>query len=573
MTGASSGAGSGARRRTRRERASDAVMARLAKLPPALGDYTVTPAVPVPMRDGVVLLADLYVPVTEPLGTLLVRTPYGRSGVIGFLTARSYARYGYRVVNQSCRGTAGSGGNFDPFRQEVEDGADTVAWLRTQPWFDGRFALCGPSYLGYAAWALMTDPPPELVTAVIAVAAHDNHWVAHGAGAFSLEQILSLFDAFEHVDDGLTRGVVRGVTARRRLRPGFEQLPLVRAQETVLAGSRMPYRAWLATPDPEDPLWRPMRLQQALDRVDVPVLLHEGWQDRFVDQMIEQYEHLRDRGVDVGLTIGPWTHVEIATKAAGLLMRETLDWLGEHLVGVGRGQRSSPVRVFVGGAEEWLDLPSWPPPSQERELYLQPGGGLGVASPASTAEPSTFVYDPTDPTPAIGGRIINPAIGGYRDNRELEQRSDVLTFTSEPLDEPLEVVGCPVAELVHATDNPHADLFVRLCEVRQDGRSTNLSDGFRRLSLEDASPGTLQVGLEAMAHRFLPGTRLHLQISGGAHPRYARNLGTSEDPATGTTLVPSRRTISHGRSGFSRLLLPCTRAGAPGGGPVDAAGA
>jgi len=156
--------------------------------------------------------------------------------------------------------------------------------------------------------------------------------------------------------------------------------------------------------------------------------------------------------------------------------------------------------------------------------------------------------------------MINPATGGYRDNRELEERDDVLTFTSPVLSEALEVIGVPVVELVHHTDNPNADLFVRLCDVSPKGRSINVSDGFRRLEPEK-SHGTIEVRLDALAHRFAPGTRIRLQVSGGAHPRYARNLGTDKDPATSTELTPSRRTISHGDGGSSRILLPCPVAG------------
>jgi putative CocE/NonD family hydrolase len=428
-----------------------------------------------------------------------------------------------------------------------------------QSWFEGRFALCGTSYLGYTAWALMMDPPPELAAAVIAISAHNNHWVTHGTGAFALEQTLGLFEGFEHLEAGLVRGLLRGVTASRRLKPGFYELPLVRGQETVLAG-RMPYREWLTTPDAEDPLWRPMRLGQALERVNVPLLLQDGWQDPFVDQMLEQYERARRRGVDVGLTIGPWTHVEFATKGAGIVMEETLDWLAEHLDGTGRRHRASPVHIFVTGAQEWRYLPEWPPATDEHVLYLRANGELGETPPTPTAAPSTFNYDPADPTPAVGGRMINPAIGGYRDNRKLEERDDVLTFTGLPLIEPLEVIGNPVVELVHWTDNPYADLFVRLCEVRENGRSVNVSDGFQRLKPTKSS-GTIQLRLDAMAHRFTPGTRLRLQISGGAHPRYARNLGTDKDPATSSELAPSRRTIFHGDGGFSRIFLPCPIAG------------
>ena len=155
--------------RTRRRRALDATVARIFKMPPGHHDYTLTRAVRVPMRDGVELLTDIYAPLGKSLGTLLIRTPYGRTGLIALLTARYYATHGYHVVNQSCRGTFGSGGDFEPFSPEIDDGADTVAWLRRQSWFGGRFALCGASYLGYTAWALMMDPPPELVAAVIAV--------------------------------------------------------------------------------------------------------------------------------------------------------------------------------------------------------------------------------------------------------------------------------------------------------------------------------------------------------------------------------------------------------------------
>jgi uncharacterized protein len=155
--------------------------------------------------------------------------------------------------------------------------------------------------------------------------------------------------------------------------------------------------------------------------------------------MVEQYERLRRRGVDVGLTIGPWTHVEFATKGAGIAMEETLDWLAEHLAGTGRRYRPSPVHIFLTGAQEWRYLPEWPPATNERVLYLQPYGELGNTEPTPTAGPSTFIYDLADPTPAVGGRVINPAIGGYRDDRELEKRDDVLTFTGPPLNEPLEV--------------------------------------------------------------------------------------------------------------------------------------
>ncbi|GAB3016420.1 hypothetical protein GCM10011376_04090 [Nocardioides flavus (ex Wang et al. 2016)] len=272
--------------------------------------------------------------------------------------------------------------------------------------------------------------------------------------------------------------------------------------------------------------------------------------------MLEQYDRLRQRGVDVGLTIGPWTHLQTGTQGAATVMTEALDWLGEHLAGDGGRRRPSPVRITVTGAGEWRDLESWPPQTRDRVLHLQPGGGLAEDPPPSAAGPTTFAYDPADPTPAVGGQVVNPAISGRRDNRRLERRADVVTFTSAPLTEPLDVLGTPVAEIVHETDNPWADLFVRLCDVGRGGRSVNVSDGFRRLGPDDANR-TVEVQLDALAHRFLAGHRLRLQVSGGAHPRWARNLGTGQPPATGTDLAPSVRTICHGVGGASRLRLPC----------------
>ncbi|MET0523748.1 MAG: CocE/NonD family hydrolase [Nocardioides sp.] len=509
------------------------------------------------MRDGVELQTDVYSPAARSLGTVLIRTPYGLDGVIAQLTAGFFASHGYQVVNQGCRGTFGSGGDLDPFSQETADGADAVAWLRQQPWFGGRFALWGASYPGHAAWAVMTDPPPELVTAVVAMSAHDAHWGAHGAGAFTLEEVVGLMDGLGHLEAGAIRGIVRAATSSRRLRPAFEDLPLVAAQDSLFAGSGMPYRDWLLASDPEDPVWSDMRLGQALERVTVPVLLQTGWQDRFPAQMIEQYERLHQRGVEVGLTIGPWTHVETVTKGAATIMTEALAWLAEHLAGAGGRARPSPVRIYVPGAHEWRNLQTWPPPTSDRVFYLHPEGGLDDTPPSSFTGPTTFTYDPADPTPAVGGRVINPAIGGHRDNRKLEARADVVTFTSPPLTENLDVLGSPVVEVVHETDNPHADLFVRVCEVRKNGRSVNVSDGFARLGPANAN-GTITLRLDALAYRFTPGNRLRLQVSGGAHPRYARNLGTSQDPATSTDLTPSARKIFHGDGGVSRVHMPCS---------------
>jgi putative CocE/NonD family hydrolase len=460
------------------------------------------------------------------------------------------------VVLQSCRGTFGSGGEFAPMVHEVDDGADTVAWLRGQPWFGGRFATIGLSYLGFTQWALLVDPPPELATALVMVGPHDFHRAVHGTGSFSLNDFLGWSEMVAHQEEGgFVRSTLRQATASRRLTPALRGVPLVAAGEGLLAGGAPWYRDWVSRADRADPFWQPMRLHEALDRVQVPVLLLSGWQDLFLEQTLDQYAHLRGRGVDVALTVGPWTHVEMLSRAGPVVTRESLDWLAEHLAGTGTRRRPAPVHLFVTGAGEWRDLPVWPPAAGERVLHLHPGGGLGPDRPSADAAPATFGYDPADPTPTIGGRLLSPE-GGYRDDSKLAARADVLTFDGPPLAGPLEVVGVPVVELAHTSDNPNADLFVRLDEVDAKGRSRNVTEVFRRLD-PTAAGGTVRLELDACAHRFTAGARLRLMIAGGSHPHYARNLGTGEDPATGTAMKPSHRTIALA-GGASRLVLPVT---------------
>jgi putative CocE/NonD family hydrolase len=298
-----------------------------------------------------------------------------------------------------------------------------------------------------------------------------------------------------------------------------------------------------------------MQLNDALDRVRVPVLLQTGWQDLFLPQTLAQYGRLNRAGVDVHLTVGPWTHIGMA-MAAHTIVPEGLDWLAVHLAGdTARGQlRTNPVRIFVRGSNKWRDLPAWPPSSRNLEFHLQPGGGLDRES-APEGAATTFTYDPTNPTPTVGGRVLSPRLGGYRNDTSLSQRSDVLTFETLPLDRPLEVIGNPTVELVHAFDGPNADLFVRVSQVDKRGRSRNVTDGFRCFDPSSSSE-TVALELDATAHTFPAGTRIRLLIAGGSFPRWERNLGTGDAAATRTTTRSSRRTIT---LAGSRLRLPVTK--------------
>ena len=537
-------------------------LARLLGLPAPTTDYTVN-RVHVPMRDGVGLVADHYAPHTpSPAGTVLVRGPYGRTFPFSLVYAKLYAARGYHVVLASVRGTFGSGGTFEPMVNEAADGADTAAWLREQPWFTGRFATIGVSYLGFTQWALLTDPPPELAAAVITAGPHDFAASTWGTGAFSVSDFLGWCDLVAHQEDSVrARVALRQVLTRRTVPRAVATLPLAAGARSLLGAGAPWFESWVEHADTTDPFWDALRVPEALDRVRVPVLLLGGWQDVFIRQTLQQYRHLRDRGVDVALTVGPWTHTQLLTKGLAVSAQESLAWLDTHLGGATASRRPSRVRVHLTG-RGWRNLPDWPPETTERALYLRPGRYLSETAPTDTqplekklvkpVPPARFRSDPDDPTPTIGGPLLS-ADGGYRDDSRLASRGDVLAFTSATLTEDLCVYGNAIVELTHGADNPHVDLFVRVSEVDAQGRSRNVSDGYRRLDSAQTRARTVRLELDGIAHRFRAGSRIRLLIAGSWFPRYTRNLGTGEPVLTGTQTRPATHTVRYGRS---RLLLP-----------------
>jgi putative CocE/NonD family hydrolase len=543
------------------------MLARAWSLPPQRNFVAIERNVQVPMSDGTALLADHYLPITSrPAATVLVRCPYGRGLPFSLLQARLAAERGFHVLLQSCRGTFGSGGTFEPMRREASDGQDTVAWLRGQSWFDGRLATFGPSYLGFVQWALAMDPPPELVAAVVVVGPHDFSRTAYRNGVFDLYNFLSWSDLIAHQERvNPVSGMVRTVTADRRLRPALARAPVSVGARDLLGAEAPWFESWLEHPELTDPFWAPLQCGAALERLSVPTLLVGGWQDLFLEQTIEQYSALAGRGVPTRLLVGPWTHLDSATKA-GPAFAESLAWLERHAGqdSAARGDAAAghSARIWVGGAREWRELADWPPVDQvPQPWYLGPGGTLGRPEPAIDAvvAPAQFRYDPADPTPSVGGATM-ALNAGVRDNRPVEQRPDVLLFSSEPLDEPVEIVGDVTAELHVTRDNPNADLFVRLCDVDPPGdarsRSRNVCDGIVRLTGADPLTGTIRVSLIAAAHRFGRGHRLRLQVAGGAHPRFARNPGNGQVDASAKDFVATHYSIGLSAQTPSALLLP-----------------
>jgi hypothetical protein len=517
------------------------VLLRLARreLPGPVCPVVVERGIEVPAADGVPLLTDHYRPVlAEPRPTLLVRTPYGRGFPWDYMYGALFARQGFHVVVQSCRGTGGSGGDFEPFRDEPADGQAAVAWLRRQDWFSGALATIGASYLGYTQWALATDPPPELRAMAVQVGSDDFHGFLYPGGAFALEATLTGVTAMLSMERGFARFLLAALRLLRRHRRVERGLPLVDAYPAAFGRRVGFFEQWLAHPDPADPYWTPRRAVPEAGRIP-PASLLTGWSDVCLDPTLDMYRRLHEAGRQVRLTVGPWNHTSGFSDDMPLIFGDALRWLRAHLDGDHSGLTGHPVRVHVGeagGRGRWRDLAGWPPPgAQARRWHLHPGGALAAGPPGQPVT-SSFRYDPAAPTPSVGGPSMDARSAGPRRNDALERRADVLVFTSAPLAEPLEVIGPVSARLRVSASGPHFDVFARLCDVDPRGRSWNVCDGLVRFG--PGSPGEVTVPMSATAHRFGAGHRLRLQISGGAHPRFARNTGTGEPPATATRLVP-----------------------------------
>lgn len=515
----------------------------------------------VEMDDGVVLLADRYAPAQPagPLPTILVRSPYGRSGAFGLLNGRLFAERGFGVVMQSVRGTFGSGGSFAPF-DERADGLATIEWIKRQPWYDGRLAMSGASYLGIAQWAVAAEAGADLGALALTATASRAHGQAFAGGSLALETALTWSSIVAAGEQRL--GMLRLIPGLRRLPALLDGLPIAEL-DAVATGRELPFYAeWMEHIEPSDPYWAERDFSKDLAQVEAPAQFVGGWHDIFLPWMLEDHRQLQAAGRRPQLIIGPWAHTSGAMLATGT--RETLAWLRAHLLGDRRLLDDAPVRIFVTGAGEWRRLQSWPPASTPLRLHLQPGAGLDP-EPAPDSAPDVYRYDPRSPTPSLGGPgllVGEPVL----DNRPLEARADVLTYTTEPLPEDLEAIGPVRAEIHLRSSSSYLDLFVRVCDVVPDGRSLNVCDALERLdlpagsSLDAEQPRVARFELWPTAHRFRAGHRVRVQVSSGAHPRYARNPGTGEHPARAQRLEGSEQRILHDSEHRSAVLLPRVRA-------------
>jgi putative CocE/NonD family hydrolase len=336
-------------------------------------------------------------------------------------------------------------------------------------------------------------------------------------------------------------------------------LPVGDALLHVAGENHWLFEQQIAHPSDEDPHWAPIRFDSHVGERHVPTLLASAWFDTPLPGVCDDYRSLRAAGVPTALRIGAGGHLEGGGEGVGDAL---VDWFDAYLLDAAARELDAPVRVHVQGEGGWRDLADWPPPeSVTTRWYLQPGGGLGRAAPETDAhaEPSRYRYDPADPTPAFGGTGL--MTGGRVDNTPLEARDDVLVFTSDVLGEPLEMIGPVRAELFAGSSLDHTDFFVRVCDVDADGRSWNVCDGLQRFdpSTVVARPDgsfAAHVELWPIGYRFGVGHRVRVQVSSGAHPVYARNLGTGDPPATATAMHVADQAVFHDAARASCVVLP-----------------
>jgi uncharacterized protein len=535
------------------------------------------------MRDGVALRADAYLPDDDaPAPAIVSRTPYDRSFPLTPIAAldpeRSTAA-GFALVCQDVRGQHGSEGDFNPFLSEGPDGYDTIEWVAAQPWCDGAVGMAGRSYPAATQWRAALEQPPSLRAIFPVVVGSDYYhgWIYQG-GAFELG--FNLFWVHLMTDP----------KARGSLDEHYRHLPI--SDPPLLAESPAGrfYRDWLAHPT-YDEHWRALSLRGRHGAVQVPAFNVGGWYDIFLGGTLENFRRMRDEGgsadarAGTRLLIGPWGHGSAFGaypdhKLPGLdaaidLAELQLEFFDRHLRGGDAGDGETPVRIFVMGEDRWRDEPDWPPPEASVERWFLRRDGLAPEAPGDEP-PDEYVYDPRDPAPTIGGptslpgRMMKPSAGPL-DQRPLEEREDVLVYTSDRLERALEVTGPLELVLYAASSAPDADFVGKLCDVDPEGTSRILAEGVLRARFRDGfeeprplEPGRvyeLRIDLVATSNVFLPGHSIRLDVTSSSHPRFDRNAGSGKPPGEDTeeSLTPARQQVFHDADRPSHLLLPVVR--------------
>lgn len=571
----------------------------------------------VPMRDGVRLRSDVYLPHGEgPFPVLLTRTPYntndGRMAERGF----ELAGQGYATVIQHCRGRYGSEGEFYPHYIDVEDGYDAVEWAAAQPWSNGKVGMFGASYLGLVQWAAAMARPPHLVCIAPTSAAwsffDSNVWYWQW-GVLGLGMAL-MWTGQMTTWEAERRGVPQTLPVFAKIEQAMHELATdatafekaIEEQTQLLKEllSRRPlrdieelrelapwWRDWCDHEDPRDPYWRQIHASAHIEALQLPILHTTGWYDFFTQGVLEGYRTMKAYGVTQNvrkaqrLVVGPWSHVPGVVPRPDIPSGPThpdmyaldegsvtMEFFRHHLKGEAADfDKKPPVRIFVMGANQWRDEWEWPlARTRWTSYFLHSRGsantldGDGSLSPQSPADEPTdsFVYDPNNPVP--GPTAVGLTAGVEIDPRNTGRRPDVLVYTSAQLQHDVEVTGPVTLELWATSSATDTDFTAKLIDVFPDGQALPICQGIVRTRYADIhpmQPGAIyrfDIELWATSNVFKEGHQIRLHISSSEFPTYDLNPNTGAritHDASGRTLTAEQR-IFHDTMHPSRLILP-----------------
>ncbi len=537
----------------------------------------------VPMRDGVVLKADIYrpdVPGTFPV--LLARTPYGK----GFSDESSRAARGYIVIVQDVRGRGQSAGVFDPFFVDEKDGYDTVEWAATVPGANGKVGMFGSSYGGWAQVAAAMASPPHLVEIFPVFASVDfgSHQILFEGGAFR-QLLAESWSAAQTIEVyGKTVGAMAGnrdafLVLMRQLPTGDFMEALHR--EAMKRGGGGYFREWVRHA-PASEYWRRLDVSRRVAGIRVPGCYVGGWFDIFGPGTAALYAALtREAGTELARTRsqwiqGPWTHygpkapvgdTDFGKAAQISFSAADRAWHDYWLKGESNQVPTLPnVRVFLTGENRWLELAAWPP-KETAPYQLRLASGHRLVTEAGAAGRDQIRANPMDPVPTLGGKLCCHAsfAAGTFDQRPLASRPDVLVYSSDALAEAITVAGDGAVQLTVSTDTPDADVVAKLLDIAPDGKALTVADGVIRLryrnSLEKAEPMKagravrVRIKWGAIAHRFSAGHRVGVQFAGSDFPNYSVNLNSGETLERGARPRVAGISIHYGSGADSLVEL------------------
>lgn len=549
--------------------------------------------VPVPMRDGVVLRADIYRPNAEGKFPVILQRRYVDKRTIVDFGYTAAAR-GYVAIIQDVRGRFASGGEFYPFRDEANDGYDTVEWAASLPYSNGKVGMWGASYVGVSQMLTAMAHPPHLAGICPMVTGSNYHdgWIYQG-GAF--EQMFAeswtasmAQDTFSHYLAANTRTVLE-----KWFPPSEFELfnfPPLAADHSLSAKIAPYFYDWTAHPDYDD-YWKRWSVPEHFADINVPALHMAAWYDIFQGGSLTNYIGLKAHGgpaarADQRLIVIVGGHSGGGRKVGELdFGREAdqwdetsvvLDWYDHILKGIhNHFADEEPVRIFVMGVNRWRDEDDWPIPSARNTKYflhsngnansLRGGGSLSTER-AQSETPDRYTYDPNNPTPTHGGQILGYLQGGPFDQRPVEARPDVLVYSTPPMAKDTEVTGPISLELYVSSSAVDTDFTGKVVDVAPDGYAQNLTDGILRMRYRDSpksqvfmTPGEtykITIDLWSTSNVFRKGHRLRLEVSSSNFPRFDRNMNTGEEQATAQKSVPAENTIFHDADHPSALILP-----------------